>query len=90
METILSGIEVCTVDGTNRNARVISKGNESMLVSYDTNIVLKKGDKVFLDELYWRYSTATSKHRNIFLDEKIIETRKKIESGEYELTNLNG
>ncbi len=45
--------------------------------------------RVELDSIYWNYSKTTSKYRNIFLNETTKETQKKIESGEYKLTNLN-
>lgn len=45
--------------------------------------------KVTLDEKFWDYSTTTGKYRNQFLNEGIAETRKKIKSGIYVLTNLN-
>jgi hypothetical protein len=45
--------------------------------------------ETFLDQKYWNYSTTTGKYRNIFLDEKIKDTKKKIKSGEYILTDLN-
>lgn len=44
---------------------------------------------VVLDEKYWNYSRTTSKYRNQFLGETTEETRKKIESGEYQLADLN-
>lgn len=45
--------------------------------------------KILLDEYYWDYSRTTTKYRNAFLGENTAETRKKIKSGEYLLTNLN-
>lgn len=42
-----------------------------------------------LDEHYWNYSTTTSKYRNEFLGEDTKTTKKKIESKEYVLVNLN-
>ena len=45
--------------------------------------------QVFLDDYYWDYSRTTGKYRNIFLNEGIVETRKKIKSGEYKLKELN-
>ena len=45
--------------------------------------------QVFLDDYYWDYSKTTGKYRNIFLNEGIVETRKKIKSGEYKLKELN-
>ena len=47
-------------------------------------------NKVELDQKYWNYSNTTGKYRNIFLNETIKDTRKKIKSGEYKLTDLNG
>ena len=46
--------------------------------------------KVELDPIYWDYSVTTSKYHNQFLGETKAETQKKIDSGEYILTNLNG
>ena len=59
--------------------------------SYDTIIVKKSHDeaRVYLDRYYWDYSVTTGKYRNEFLGEGIAETRKKINSGEYILTDLN-
>lgn len=42
-----------------------------------------------LDSHYWDYSRTTDKYRNQFLGESKAETQKKIDSGEYILTNLN-
>lgn len=47
------------------------------------------GGKVVLDENTWDYSRTTGKYRNMFLNENTYETRKKIKSGEYLLSNLN-
>jgi hypothetical protein len=57
--------------------------------SYDSVIVKIAKGKTYLDEYYWDYSRTTGKYRNDFLNENIADTRKKIESGEYLLTNLN-
>jgi len=45
--------------------------------------------KIYLDQKYWNYSNTTGKYRNIFLNETIKDTRAKIKSGEYILTDLN-
>lgn len=45
--------------------------------------------KTQLDSKYWDYSKTTSKYRNQFLGEDKKTTEKKIQSGEYELTDLN-
>ena len=58
--------------------------------SYNSVIIfINNNGQVYLDEQDWDYSTTTGKYRNMFLGEGIAETRKKIESGEYKLTNLN-
>lgn len=58
--------------------------------SYQTIIAYRSyNGKMKLDEMKWDYSRTTGKYRNMFLHEGIKETREKIESGEYELVNLN-
>lgn len=44
---------------------------------------------IVLDEHYWDYSRTTGKYRNQFLGENKKETQEKINSGEYNLANLN-
>ena len=58
--------------------------------SYRSLIVKTCADgRIFLDEKTWDYSRTTGKYRNEFLGEGTAETRKKIKSGEYILTDLN-
>lgn len=58
--------------------------------SYESVIVfIPTEGKTKLDETYWDYSRTTGKYRNIFLGETKQETLKKINSGEYLLTDLN-
>ena len=58
--------------------------------SYQSVIAFKPYQgKIQLDKSKWDYSTTTGKYRNQFLGENIKETRAKIKSGEYLLTNLN-
>jgi len=61
--------------------------------SYNSMIVKKDYEsdqvKIYLDHKYWNYSNTTGKYRNIFLGETIKDTKKKIKSGEYLLTDLN-
>jgi hypothetical protein len=62
--------------------------------SYESVIAQKcwyqSGHKVIeLDRKYWNYSRTTAKYRNQFLGETTKETQKKIDSGEYILTDLN-
>ena len=80
-----------------------NKGNKiaNQFIIYDSdgskyfqsyNSVIGKIDpanNIVLDQKYWNYSTTTGKYRNIFLEETIKETKKKIKSGEYILTDLN-
>ena len=81
------------------NQFIIHNDNEEYFQSYSSIIAKKvtqwffnyekKETKIFLDEKFWDYSTTTGKYRNQFLNEGIAETRKKIKSGIYVLTNLN-
>ena len=59
--------------------------------SYSTVVAKKrlKDGQIFLDKNHWNYSRTTARYRNCFLREGIADTRKKIESGEYKLVNLN-
>ena len=59
--------------------------------SYDSVIAFKpfNGTAITLDRNYWDYSVTTGKYRNQFLGEGIAETRKKIDSREYILADLN-
>jgi len=71
------------------NQLKIHDGENYWFQSYGTNIVKINNGKVYLDERYYDYSVTTGKYRNEFLGENLQETRKKIKSGEYILTNLN-
>ena len=71
------------------------RGNQ-YFQSYNSMIAKKIYDNIgayvvetFLDQKYWNYSNTTGKYRNIFLGETIKDTRAKIKSGEYILTDLN-
>jgi hypothetical protein len=86
-------IEVLTMQTRGGNAAenhfIIRKGSTYYFQSYNSLIAKKQGDKIQLDKYYWDYSATTGRYRNDFLGESIAETRKKIKSGEYKLTNLN-
>ena len=72
------------------NQFIINDDNgNTFFQSYSSVIVKLNGDDVELDQKYWNYSNTTGKYRNIFLNETIKDTRKKIKSGEYKLTDLN-
>ncbi len=69
---------------------IVDDAGNRYFQSYKSVIVqIGVGGGVVLDEKYWDYSTTTSKYRNQFLGESTDTTRAKIESGEYELANLN-
>ena len=58
--------------------------------SYNSVIAkIDPANNITLDQKYWNYSNTTGKYRNIFLEETIKDTRAKIKSGEYILTDLN-
>lgn len=60
--------------------------------SYNSIICFEPKDrtqKTKLDQKYWDYSKTTGKYRNIFLGETKKETQAKIDSGIYELADLN-
>lgn len=71
------------------NQFIINNNGEEYFQSYKSIIAKKSKGKIYLDDYYWDYSVTTGKYRNDFLGEGIAETRKKIASGEYILTNLN-
>ena len=76
------------------NQFIITDDNGSEFFQSYNSIIVKKhctdfGTKIYLDQKYWNYSNTTGKYRNIFLGETITETKKKIKSGEYILTDLN-
>ncbi len=61
--------------------------------SYDSIIAIitkwQDRTKIEIDAGKWDYSKTTGKYRNLFLGETKKETKKKIKSGEYLLSNLN-
>ena len=82
------------------NQIIITDDNGVYFQSYDSMIAFMPHDfdpgspwahhKIHLDRTYWDYSATTGKYRNQVLGDGITETRKKIASGEYILTDLNG
>ena len=72
-----------------RNCVVVTDELATTLYSYNVAVVQVKNNITYLDEKYWNYSKTTSKHRGLFLNETLKETRLKIEKKEYVLTNLN-
>ena len=77
-------------EGRGANGNFLKK---EVFQSYDSIIAIRTvwadGTRIELDINYWDYSSTTGKYRNRFLGETKKETQKKIDSGEYILTNLN-
>ena len=75
------------------NQFIINDDNGNVFFQSYKSIIAKKPlevwNKIELDKKYWNYSNTTGKYRNIFLNETIKDTRKKIKSGEYKLVDLN-
>ena len=74
------------------NQFIIEGDNWEIFQSYNSVIAKKIYDgsgTVYLDEHYWDYSKTTGTYRNNFLGENKNLTQLKINSGEYNLTNLN-
>jgi len=72
------------------NHCIITDNGRTYLQSYNSVIACRSvSGKIELDSKYWDYSRTTGKHRNEFLGENKKETQRKIDSGEYVLTNLN-
>ena len=59
-------------------------------IQYTSTRKLDSAKTVKIDKNYWDYSNTTGKYRNQFLNEDKKATQKKIDSGEYILTDLNG
>jgi hypothetical protein len=74
------------------NQFIITDDNGNTFFQSYRSVIVKKNSNydIELDQKYWNYSNTTGKYRNIFLNETIKDTRKKIKSGEYKLTDLNG
>jgi len=85
-----------------KNQFIISTPEGEYFQSYNSIIAFKSKFKIYpwgenkkyepivkLDEKYWDYSKTTGKYRNLYLGENKKTTQKKIDSGEYELVNLN-
>nr|BAR15890.1 hypothetical protein [uncultured Mediterranean phage uvMED] len=73
------------------NQFIIYDSNGSKYFQSYNSVIAKidPANNITLDQKYWNYSNTTGKYRNIFLEETITETKKKIKSGEYILTDLN-
>jgi len=71
---------------TNNNGRPVAN---QFIIYQDDGTVFFQSYRSLLDADTWDYSRTTGKYRNQFLGENIADTRAKIKSGEYILTDLN-
>ena len=79
-----------SVQPQGNNCFYIHTNKGTFLQSYNSIIAFVPNiGKTQLDARFWKYSKTTGKHRNEFLGEGIAETRAKIKSKEYILTDLN-
>lgn len=73
-----------------KNQSLIHAESGTYFQSYNTIIAfIDINGKITLDEDKWDYSVTTSKYRNKFTGLTTQETKKKIESGEIQLVDLN-
>jgi len=73
----------------NSNNFIVITEKGQYLISYQLTVVFQKRNGEILLDPRWNFSRATAKFRNKFLSEETAETRRKIESGEYKVVNLN-
>ena len=83
--TVPNQFEIFGRDNNGKSFRIFQSYSTTIAKIYEEY----PNDKVFLDINHWQYSTTTGKYRKIFLNEKKQDTLKKINSGEYQLINLN-
>jgi hypothetical protein len=71
------------------NQFIIHTDNKVFFQSYNSIIVKKQNNAVYLDSKYYDYSKTTVKYRNLFLRETTKEIEKKIKDNVYILADLN-
>jgi len=77
------------INKTSGNCVQYFQSYDSVIAKIDRFRAEVKGRQVWLDSNKWNYSVTTSQYLSIFLGETITVIRKKVESGEYILTDLN-
>lgn len=86
-------IKITEVQKINNHLTEVTIGDVHIFYSYDAPIVLKNFSngkrEILLDPVAIGYSKTTDKDRCYVLVESIKDTKKKIESGEYKMCNLN-
>lgn len=72
------------------NQFIITDDDKTIFQSYSSVIAIQYANgKIVLDVNKWDYSKTTGTYRNQFLGETKKETQAKIDSGVYELADLN-
>jgi hypothetical protein len=78
-----------TVNDMSGNAVEYFQSYDTIICKIDCFRADVEKRQIWLDKDKWNYSKTTSKYRSLFLGETTKETQKKIDSGEYILTDLN-
>ena len=61
---------------------IIDDNGDKIFQSYESKIALITSDGcIYLDPVYWNYSSTTCKYRNIFLNKSSDEIKKDIKTG---------
>lgn len=69
---------------------IIDDNGNKIFQSYESKIILITSDGcIYLDPIYWNYSTTTCKYRNIFLNKSTDEIKKDIKTGKILFKELN-
>ena len=86
-------IKIPNIDIINNHLTEVTIGDIHVFYSYGMVIILKNFSngkrEILLDPVAIGYSKTTDKDRCYILAESIKDTKKKIESGEYKMCNLN-
>ena len=93
MTMLITGMTSPASGNPVKNQFVIYDQNKNVSYFKSYNSIIVKRDhngQIWLDSRTWNYSATTAKYRRKFLYEGIDDTRAKIKSGEYKLTDLNG
>jgi hypothetical protein len=72
-----------------KNQFIIEMEKGIIFQSYNSIIVVQTKNKTYLNKEFWDYSKTTGKYRNLFLKETKEVIKKKIESGLYQLIDLD-
>ena len=78
------------IENLANNQVVVTDGKKKTFSSYGKTIAVVNNGKTTLDKVFWKFSVTTTKYLSRFLGgEKKSDIQKNINSGYYELSNLN-